>query len=253
VPTRARFRFYAELNDFLPVDLRFETLEREFSVPPTVKDAIEGLGVPHTEIDLIVVDGRSVDFAHVVADGELVSVYPMFESLDVSPVIRLRPEPLRDTRFVVDANLGQLARYLRLLGFDTLYRKDFEDPEIASISVRERRVLLTRDVGVLRRREVTHGYFVRADLPRLQVVEVVTRFDLFDRLAPLSRCSNCNGELISVPKEDIAHRLEAGTRGTYDDYRVCTDCEQIYWKGAHHARITELVDEVLAARPHLPN
>jgi uncharacterized protein len=252
VPTRARFRFYAELNDFLPVELRFETLEREFLVPPTVKDAIEGLGVPHTEIDLVVVDGRSVDFAHVVGDGELISVYPMFESLDISPVIRLRPEPLRDTRFVVDANLGQLARYLRLLGFDTLYRKDFEDAEIASISVRERRVLLTRDVGVLRRREVTHGYFVRSDLPRPQVVEAVARFDLFDRLAPLTRCANCNGELISVRKEEIVDRLEAGTRAGYDDFRMCTGCERIYWKGAHHACITELVDEVLAARPSSP-
>jgi uncharacterized protein with PIN domain len=249
VPTRARFRFYAELNDFLPVELRFETLEREFLVSPTVKDAIEGLGVPHTEVDLIVVDGRSVGFEHRVGDGELISVYPMFESMDISPVVRLRPEPLRDTRFVADANLGQLARYLRLLGFDTLYRKDFEDPEIAMISVRERRVLLTRDVGVLRRGEVTHGYFVRGDVPRLQVIEVVTRFDLFDVLAPLTRCANCNGALISVRKEEVAHRLEAGTRAGYDDFRMCTGCEQIYWKGAHHARFTELVDAVLAARP----
>jgi uncharacterized protein with PIN domain len=247
-----RFRFYAELNDFLPVDLRFETVEREFLVPPTVKDAIEGLGVPHTEIDLIVVDGRSVDFAHVVGDGNLISVYPMFESFDISPVIRLRPEPLRDTRFVVDANLGQLARYLRLLGFDSLYRNDFEDREIATISVRERRVLLTRDVEVLKRREVTHGYFVRRDVPRLQVVEVVERFDLFDGVAPLTRCANCNGELISVRKEEIAHRLEAGTLAGYDDFRMCTGCERIYWRGAHHARITELVDEVLAARPRSP-
>lgn len=189
MPTRARFRFYAELNDFLPVELRFETLEREFLVSPTVKDAIEGLGVPHTEVDLIVVDGRSVGFAHRVGDGELISVYPMFESMDISPVVRLRPEPLRDTRFVADANLGQLARYLRLLGFDTLYRKDFEDSEIAMISVRERRVLLTRDAGVLRRREVTHGYFVRSDVPRLQVLEVVTRFDLWGRLPRVSNRS----------------------------------------------------------------
>ncbi|MGH2694916.1 MAG: Mut7-C RNAse domain-containing protein [Actinomycetota bacterium] len=249
MPTRARFRFYAELNDFLPEELHHRTVERAFDVPPTVKDAIEGLGVPHTEVDLIVVEGRSVDFSHVVREGELISVYPMFESLEISPVIRLRPEPLRDTRFVADANLGQLARYLRLLGFDTLYRNDFEDAEIATISVRERRVLLTRDVGVLRRKEVTHGYFVRADVPRLQVIEVVTRFDLFDRLDPLARCANCNGELISVPKEEVAHRLQAGTRATYDDFRTCTGCGQIYWKGAHHVRIAELVDAVLTARP----
>jgi uncharacterized protein with PIN domain len=245
---RARIRFYAELNDFLPEDLRYSTVDHEFDLSSTVKDVIEGIGIPHTEVDLIVVDGRSVDFSHRVQDGELISVYPMFESVDISPVVRLRPEPLRNTCFVVDANLGQLATYLRLFGFDTLYRNDYDDAELVDISLQERRLLLTRDVGVLKRRDLTHGYFVRGAEPRDQILEVVSRFDLFDQVVPLSRCPNCNGELVEVSKEEAMEHIRPGTRAAYDDFRACTDCGQIYWEGAHHARIGELLEEVRAAR-----
>ena len=245
---RARIRFYAELNDFLPEDLRYSTVDHEFDLSSTVKDVIEGIGIPHTEVDLIVVDGRSVDFSHRVQDGELISVYPMFESVDISPVVRLRPEPLRNTCFVVDANLGQLATYLRLFGFDTLYRNDYDDAELVDISLQERRLLLTRDVGVLKRRDLTHGYFVRGAEPRDQILEVVSRFDLFDQVVPLSRCPNCNGELVEVSKEEAMEHIRPGTRAAYDDFRACTDCGQIYWEGAHHARIGELLERVRAAR-----
>ena len=102
----AEFRFYEELNDFLPPEKRKRSFAYMFEGTPSIKDAIEAVGVPHTEIDIILVDGRSVGFDHRLRGGERVAVYPMFEAIDVSPLVRLRPQPLRITRFVVDVHLG---------------------------------------------------------------------------------------------------------------------------------------------------
>lgn len=227
----ACIRFYAELNDFLSADKRFADIEHRFHVPGSVKDVIESMGVPHTEVDLVIVNGESVDFSYSVDDGDRISVYPVFESVDISPVIRLRPRPLRATRFVADANLGQLARYLRLMGFDVLYSAGYRDDELVEISLAERRCILTRDVGVLKRRAVTHGYFVRAVDPKLQAAEVVGRFDLGGDVTPFVRCANCNGELA----------------GAGSDETRCSSCGQVYWKGSHHDRILAVVDDITRA------
>ena len=142
---QVQLRFYEELNDFLAPELRKREFTHDFERRTSVKDMIESFSVPHTEVEMILVNGRSVDFSHIVQDGDRISVYPMFESLDVSPLIRLRPEPLRTPKFVLDTNLGRLARYLRLLGFDCLYENDFEDAAVARISSEQQRTLLTRD------------------------------------------------------------------------------------------------------------
>jgi uncharacterized protein len=243
----ADFRFYAELNDFLAPNRRFRTFTADFAFGATVKDAVEALGVPHAEVDVILANDESVDFSYRMNDGDRISVYPVFESFDISSVTRLRPTPLRHTRFVVDANLGQLARYLRLLGFDAEYSQRLADWELVDISVAERRVLLTRDVGVLKHGALTHGYFVRARDARTQVVEVLARFDLFGSLAPLSRCAKCNGMLESIDKNQIAHRLKPSTRTHYDDFWVCKRCDTVYWRGAHIASIERFVQEVGSA------
>ena len=175
---KVRFRFYEELNDFLPPERRKLEFELHFDRRTSIKDMIESLGVPHTEIELILVNGQSVDFSHIVEDGDRISVYPVFESLDVSPLIRLRPAPLRDTRFVVDCNLGRLARYLRLLGFDCLYQNNYTDDDVAQISQRQHRIVLTRDRRLLQRKIITHGFYVRAVNPKEQVREVLRRIDL---------------------------------------------------------------------------
>src|SRR5260221_10125435 len=155
-------RVYEELNDFLPEARRKRDIEVGVDLPRSVKDAIESLGVPHTEIDLILVDGKSVDFAHLLRGGERVAVYPMFEALDITPVLRLRPMPLRDPRFIADVHLGKLARHLRMAGFDTLWSNDWDDDEIVGLSLAQMRTILTRDKGMLLRSEVERGYFVRA-------------------------------------------------------------------------------------------
>lgn len=168
---------------------------------------IESLGVPHTEVDLILVDGEPVDFSYIVQNGDRISVYPVFEAVDITPLVRLRAHPLRVVRFVLDNHLGKLATYLRLLGFDALYRNDYNDEVLARLSVEERRILLTRDRGLLKRGGITHGYCVRGTDPEQQLLEVIRRFDLGSATRPFNRCLLCNSLLEPVSKEAVSHRL----------------------------------------------
>lgn len=238
-------RFYAELNDFLPYHRR----QVEFIYPcqefAAVKDTIEAAGIPHTEVDLILVNGVSVDFRHPLRDGDRVSVYPVFEALDIAPLLRLRPEPLRVMRFVLDVHLGRLAAALRLLGFDSLYRSDASDAELAETSVREHRILLTRDRGLLKRRCVTRGYCVRSSDPRLQAREVVLRFDLARQAAPFHRCLRCNGLLAPVSRESVFAELPPGVRGLDTTFQRCEVCRQVYWPGSHYTALQNLAADIL--------
>ena len=238
-------RAYAELNDFLAPAARGTTVRRPFRSHQTVKDIIEALGIPHTEVDLILADGRSIGFAHRPTVGARLAVYPMFESLDIASVGRLRPTPLRNPRFVVDVNLGRLARLLRLVGFDVRYDRGLDDDDLADVGANEQRIVLTRDRRLLHRRKVTHGLFVRADRPFDQIVDVLRRLDLGRRLAPFSRCLRCGGLLTRVRKADVLDRLEPLTRQHYDDFARCEDCSQVYWNGSHHRRLEELVETIV--------
>jgi uncharacterized protein with PIN domain len=246
-PDSAWFRFYEELNDFLPASRRKQRFLHAFSRRASIKDVVESLGVPHTEIEVILVNGESVDFSYIVNNGDDVSVYPMFESLDIRPLLKLRPQPLRRARFVLDSHLGRLARYLRLLGFDCLYKNDFRDDELARISSEQQRTLLTRDRLLLQRKIVTRGYFIRATHPLEQTVEVLRRFDLSGDITPLGRCIRCNGLLEDIEKEAIEARLEPKTRRYYRRFRICPDCSQIYWQGSHFNKMTRLIDSLRAA------
>ncbi|MCW5882693.1 MAG: Mut7-C ubiquitin/RNAse domain-containing protein [Anaerolineae bacterium] len=242
------FRFYAELNDFLPLQ-RGRDVAYRFARRASVKDAIEALGVPHTEVDLILVNGVSVDFGYRIQPGDRISVYPTFESIDITPLVRLRPHPLREPRFVLDVHLGKLATYLRLLGFDCLYTNDAHDGDLARISSQESRILLTRDRGLLKRGVVSHGYFVRAIEPLAQTIEVARRFDLFDRVQPFHRCVRCNGLVTPVPKATVLDQLLPKTRLYFDEFHRCETCGRVYWRGSHYERMQRIVDTVQAARP----
>ena len=240
----AFFRFYAELNDFLAPHRRFITFAHPCDGRSTVKDMIESLGVPHTEVDLILVNGESVDFSRRIESGDRVSVYPVFEAIDISPLARVRPGPLRQMRFVLDGHLGRLAAYLRMLGFDTAYQNHCRDEELARISRDEHRILLTRDVGLLKRSAVTHGHWMRETRPRLQLAEVVERFDLYGSIASFTRCLRCNTLLESVKKESIAARLDERTRSLHTEFFTCRTCNRIYWKGSHYERMQRLIGEL---------
>jgi uncharacterized protein with PIN domain len=244
----AYFRFYAELNDFLPANRRKVEFAHRFDRRASIKDMIESFGVPHPEIELILVNGRSVDFSYLVRDGDRVSVYPVFECLDVSPLIRLRAAPLRKSRFVVDSNLGRLARYLRLLGLDCEYRNDFTDDDVATISLQQHRIVLTRDRRLLQRKIISHGFFIRAVRPRDQAREVLSRLDLYRSIKPFTRCTRCNGLLQPVAKSRIEHHLEPKTRRYYEHFLQCPACRKLYWQGGHHSRALALIQELTAAQ-----
>jgi uncharacterized protein with PIN domain len=246
VSDHVEVRAYAELNDFLDPAARGTTVRRPFRSHQTVKDIIEALGIPHTEVDLVLADGEPVGFAHRPTAGTRLAVYPMFESLDIAAVGRLRPTPLRDPRFVVDVNLGRLARLLRLVGFDVRYDPDLDDEDLAEVSAREHRIVLTRDRRLLHRRNVTHGLFVRADPPLEQVVDVLRRLDLGRRLVPFSRCMRCGGTLTEVSKAEVLDRLEPLTRQHYDQFARCDGCDQVYWSGSHHRHLAQLVAAIIA-------
>jgi uncharacterized protein with PIN domain len=236
---QCEFRFYEELGDFLPPDRRKRSFLHAFDGTPAVKDRIEALGVPHTEVDLILVDGQPVDFRHRLQGGERVAVYPMFECFELGSATRLRPTPLREPRFVLDVHLGRLASYLRLLGFDTLYRNNYDDEELLAISQAQHRILLSRDTGLLKRAALTHGAFVHATDPRRQLREVCDRFQLDARIAPFTRCAHCNGMV-----EALAAESAVATGSGRPQLSHCRDCGQFYWPGSHLTRLRQRLGEV---------
>ena len=244
-PHLGNFRFYEELNDFVPTECQKQTIEYRFKGQPAIKDPIEVLGVPHSEVDLIVVNGKSVGFDYRQKNGDRVSVYPVFESLDISPLQHLRAKPLRRTRFIVDVNLGKLARRLRMLGFDSLYDNRLEDRRIVDIAAAQKRIILTRDRRLLFRKRVTHGYWVRSDDPHTQLQEVLSRLDLRRQTRPLCRCIECNGLIEAVDREQVWDRLEPLTRRYYEHFFLCPDCGKIYWEGSHVENMGRAIDELI--------
>ena len=235
-------RFYEELNDYIKPDRRKREITRHLNHRTTTKDIIESFGVPHTEVDLILVDGVSVGFDHHVDHLNRISVYPVFEILDIAPVTLLHKAPLRRIWFVADVHLGKLARRLRLLGLDTLYRNDYEDQEVLDIvQAREERVLLTRDHRLLMHNVVQRGMLIRSHDADEQTTEVLRRFDLFSALDPFTRCLVCNREIEPVDKKDILDRL---TRRYYRTFKRCLSCGRVYWQGSHHTQLLEFVRKV---------
>ncbi|MFC2134202.1 Mut7-C RNAse domain-containing protein [Bacteroidota bacterium] len=241
-------RFYEELNDFLPEGKRKVRFDHKFRDRLSVKDLIESLGVPHTEVDLILINGKSVNFECIVTDGDDISVYPVFESFDIAGVQHLRPEPLRNLKFVLDVHLGKLAKYMRMLGLDTAYENNYRDEEIVKISLDEKRAILTKDLGILKRKEVTHGYWIRNINVEKQVAEVIDRFDLRNELNQLTRCLKCNGMLEEIEKEKIVDKIPPKVKKYQDEYFICRDCGKVYWPGSHYERMTEFIGGILGTR-----
>jgi len=239
-----RIRFYEELNDFLPQLKKKKTYEIRVSSHQNIKDIIEAEGIPHTEVDLILAGNDSVDFSYRPNDNERIAVYPVFESLNITNVTCLRPLPLRTTRFILDVHLGKLVRYLRMLGFDSYYSNDLEDDFIVEKAKQDKRIILTRDLQILKNRKVTHGYYVRSTDPKKQLKEVVKRFDLKKNPDPFSICMDCNGLLQKVPKSIIENELEKGTREAFDEFYRCRDCNKIYWRGSHFDKMEQLIEDL---------
>jgi uncharacterized protein len=245
---QADFRFYEELNDFLPGIKKKKTFTYSFRGKPAIKDVIEALGVPHTEVDLILVNGKSVAFSYQLQPADQVSVYPVFESLDITPLIRLRPAPLRKQRikFILDVHLGKLAHLLRMLGFDSLYHNDYDDDEIRELALKEKRIILTRDQNLLKAKSVTHGYWLRSTEPLQQAIEIVRRFDLKTCIKPFVRCLDCNGRIKKINKTGLKPPLPAAAvLNYYREFFQCAACKKIYWQGSHFLKMKEKISAII--------
>ena len=247
---RASFRFYANLNDFIPAERRQIRFQHEFLGRPAVKDVLEALGTPHTEIDLILINDESTSFERRLADGDQVSVYPRFKQIDLRKLTNVRPPELGEIRFVLDTHLGRLAGYLRMLGFDSLYWNDADDQRIAEASATDGRIVLTRDRGLLKRKSVAYGYYVRRTDPRKQILEVMNRFDLRNSVHEFKRCIRCNGLVEPIAKVEVIQRLPARVAERQRDFRRCMDCEQVYWQGSHYERMQSLIESLTAVGGH---
>ena len=241
---KAEFRFYEELNDFLRPSLRKKPFIHYFRNNPTVKDTIEALGVPHVEVDLILANGKPVDFAYRLADGVHISVYPKFETFDISGIKGTGMPALRNPRFILDVHLGRLVRYLRMLGFDSLYENNSEDQELVEFSLQEHRILLTRDRELLKQGKLTHGLWLRSVNPKQQAKEIIIRLDLHSMVGPFSRCMECNGLIENIDKTSVLNILQPGTLRTFNDFFRCTSCGKVYWKGAHYQRMAGILKEL---------
>jgi uncharacterized protein with PIN domain len=249
----ATFRFYQELNDFLPRERR----RREVTVPcarsATTKHMIEALGVPHTEVELVLVNGEASSFDRLIAQGDRVAVYPKFEAIDISPLLRVRERPLRRLRFVADAHLGGLARFLRMAGFDTLYDNYIDDGEIEELAASEDRVVLTRDRELLKRHTIIHGCYIHAIKPEEQLREVFNRLDLAASARPFSLCLHCNVPLRPAKKDEVLEQLPPAVREQHDEFNTCDSCGRIYWKGSHWKRMTGLLARAADIEPGTTN
>lgn len=237
-------RVYAELNDLIPPPQRGTEHVYELHDKRSIKDLLESIGIPHTEIGLVLVNHLPVDFSFIVKGTEHISVYPVFRTLDISTVTNCQPAPLKVPRFVLDNHLGKLAAYLRMMGIDSLYRNNYSDSELADISASDNRILLTCDRQLLMRNQVTYGYFVRSRKPKQQVIDVITRYDLREQLRPFTRCIKCNGSLFTVNKKDIKDLLAPDTREYYDRFWQCDTCSRIYWQGSHYIKMKSVIENI---------
>jgi uncharacterized protein with PIN domain len=241
----ATFRFYEELNDFLARPVRGRSFSCACARAATTKHMIEALGVPHTEVELIIVNGESVGFDRVLQDGDRVAVYPKFEALDISPLLRVRERPLRNVRFVADAHLGGLAQLLRLAGFDTLYDNHFADAEIEALANSEDRIVLTRDRELLKRRTITHGCYVRALKPQAQLREIIDRLDLAGSVKAFRLCLSCNAPLHRIDKAQAVGRAPEGVLERHSQFVTCDVCRRVFWEGSHWKRMRTLIDSLV--------
>lgn len=242
----ARFIFHGELNFFLPRQHKNQPIDYAFNRRASVKDMVEALGVPHPEVQFLLVNDRSVGWNCIVQPGDVVQAFAELNGAGPEHGVALVPPYQGRPRFVLDTHLGRLAGYLRMMGFDTLYRNDYDDEELAHISHHKQRILLTRDIGLLKRSIVIYGYYVRSTQPRQRLAEVIRRYGLAGDIQPFLHCIRCNGLLHTAAVDEIAALLPANAALYYDSFHRCASCGQIYWKGSHYARMERFIEDVRA-------
>ena len=243
-PFTVRLNFHGDLAFFLKPKASDGIVERTLGEKTSVKDVIESCGVPHPEVDLILVSGRPRDFDYAIASDAKIEVFPLGDQFPQFHEKRLQVQ--RIACFVADGHLGRLARNLRLLGLDVAYDRRANDRQLLDVMKSENRALLTRDRRLLMHAIVRHGYCPRSQNADEQTVEVVRRFDLLSSIAPFTRCLRCNAHLQKVAKADVIEKLQPLTKIYYEQFRRCIGCDQIYWAGSHFSKLQKRFDEIRA-------
>ena len=238
---QVHFRFYEELNDYLPEENRKKWFEQTFEQGTTIKNAVEQLGIPYNEIDLILVNQQSQGLDYQLQKEDRISVYPMFELFDISSVSEVRDKPLRNPKFIGDVHLGRVCKYLRMLGFDTLYFKNYTVEQLIELSRQDHRILLSKDQKLGKNPNVNHWYWIRSSDPLEQIRDLYEKLDLAGSITPLTRCIKCNNEIVPVSKEKIQEKLQPRTAKYYEEFFHCPNCERIYWKGSHYEHMLEFI------------
>lgn len=214
----------------------------------SIKDVVESFGLPHTEVGTLLVNGTAVDFTYLVQGGDRIDIRPIEPPWQVRIASLLRPRPLAELRFLVDANVAKLGRLLRMAGFDTASYPNWSDARLAACAAGEQRLLLSKDRGLLMRKEVEFGRYVRATMPAEQLREIINLLGIAEEMDPLSRCLECNSPLQRVAKEEINHLLEPLTRTYYEEFSRCPACHKIYWPGSHVDKMRVLLADLLPER-----
>jgi len=242
-PFTVRLRFHGDLNIFLGSKCSGEgVVERRLTEKTSIKDIIESCGVPHPEVDLILIDRKAAGFDQTLVTDAEVEVFPVASRGTDITEKRLQAPPL--LRFVADGRLGGLTRNLRLLGFDVVYDQNADDRQLLAVMTAQNRALLTRDRRLLMHAIVEHGYYPRSQNADEQTVEVIRRFSLSESIAPFTRCLRCNAILECADKPEIMDELEPLTKIYYDQFRRCPKCKQIYWSGSHFPKLQNRIEQI---------
>jgi uncharacterized protein with PIN domain len=245
--------FQGELIDFLPLKKRKENLTVKWKGKRSVKDLVESLCVPHTEVGGIRVNDQWVTFSYILDEGDRVIVFPFSPECRTRDNPLFKPEPSTQPAFICDVHLWKLARRLRLLGFNTYFNAQWDDARLADISQKEGLILLTRDRGLLIRKKVTRGVYIHSTDPEKQVKELLQRLNLHKRIAPFTRCLLCNGLLEPVEvdstffNERLKSQIPPKVLEWTQEYHFCTSCQKVFWKGSHYEKLIRKIDEYLAA------
>jgi uncharacterized protein len=237
----ASFLFEGELEVFLSKSEKNRVMSYHFNEHPSIKDAIEAIGIPHTEVDTIIVSGSTVSFNYLLKNNDEVHVHP-YRKASLS-------RQLKDTpKFILDVHLGKLARLLRLLGFDACYQNNYSDKQIVELSTSGSRIVLTRDVGLLKHKGLQHGYWLRSPYAEKQLAEVIKRYDLINSIKPFTRCIACNGNIVAVSKENVLDIIPPKTKQYFNEFYKCVECNRVYWKGSHYEKMQQFVDDLKLSR-----
>jgi len=236
------YRFYEELNKYLPEEKHKVWFEVKYEKRISVLNALHIFNIPQKKVDLLLVNQKSKGFDYVLKNNDRISVYPVFELFDITDLTKVREKPLRNIKFVCDVHLGKLCKYLRMLGFDTLYSNQNKPNDIVKISNNDNRIVLSKDYSYNKNKNITHFYWVRSSDSREQLKDLIRKMQLVKSINPFTRCIICNDYIKEIDKNKVKDRLLPNTNKFFNKFYICRTCDKIFWKGSHYEDMVEFIN-----------